>query len=136
METAKANLLQAEVAGNRAEREYERLLKLKEFGLVTQQNLDEGLTEKEASAARIEAAKAQLKAAEEDIQHTQTRLSKTDHPLADGWGCFLPKRQRGRSGRRAGSQKRCSGSSTPEISGTNGDGSFRRDGMRSMWATL
>ena len=75
--SAKANLLQAEVAGNRANREYERLLKLKEFGLVTQQALDEGSTEKEASAARIEAAKAQLKAAEEDLQHTQTRLSKT-----------------------------------------------------------
>ena len=76
VETAKANLLQAEVAGNRANREYERLLKLKEYGLVTQQNLDEGLTEKEASTARIEAARAQLRAAEEDLNHTQTRLSK------------------------------------------------------------
>ena len=76
METAKANLLQAEVAGNRANREYERLLKLKEYGLVTQQNLDDGLTEKEASAARIEATRAQLRAAEEDLNHTQTRLSK------------------------------------------------------------
>ncbi len=76
VETAKANLLQAEVAGNRANREYERLLKLKEYGLVTQQNLDEGLTEKEASAARIEAARAQRRVAEEDLNHTQTRLSK------------------------------------------------------------
>ena len=76
METAKANLLQADVAGNRANREYERLLKLKEYGLVTQQNLDDGLTEKEASAARIEATRAQLRAAEEDLHHTQTRLSK------------------------------------------------------------
>ena len=76
METVKANLLQAEVAGNRATREYERLLKLKEYGLVTQQNLDEGLTEKEASAARIEASRAQLRVAEEDLKHTQTRLSK------------------------------------------------------------
>jgi RND family efflux transporter MFP subunit len=76
VEMAKANLLQAEVAGNRAQREYERLLKLKEVGLVTQQNLDDGQTEKEATAARIAAAKAQLKAAEEDLQHTQTRLSK------------------------------------------------------------
>ncbi len=76
VETAKATLLQAEVVGNRANREYERLLKLKEYGLVTQQNLDEGLTEKEASAARIEAARSQLGAAEEDLRHTQTRLSK------------------------------------------------------------
>ena len=77
VEMARANLLQAEVSGKRANREYDRLLKLKEFGLVTQQNLDEGQTEKEAAAARIEAANAQLKAAEEDLQHTQTRLSKT-----------------------------------------------------------
>ena len=77
IEMAKANLLQAEVAENRAEREYNRQIKLKEFGLVTQQNLDDGLTEKEAAAARIASARAQLKASEEDLQQTQTRLSKT-----------------------------------------------------------
>ena len=77
VEMAKANVLQAEVAGNGANREYGRLVRLKELGVVTQQNLDDGLTEKEASAARIEAAKAQLKAAEEDLRYTQTRLSKT-----------------------------------------------------------
>lgn len=77
VEMAKATLLQAEVAGNRANREYGRLVKLKEVGVVTQQALDDGLTEKEASAARIEAARAQLKAAEEDLRYTQTRLSKT-----------------------------------------------------------
>jgi len=77
VEMAKSNLLQAEVAGNRANREYERLLKLKEFGLVTQQNLEDGLTEKEASAARIGASKAQLKAVEEDSQQIEMRLSKT-----------------------------------------------------------
>ena len=77
IEVAKANLLQAEVAGKRAEREYERLLKLKEVGLVTQQSLDDGSTEKEAASARIEAVKAQLKVTEEELHHTQTRLSKT-----------------------------------------------------------
>jgi RND family efflux transporter MFP subunit len=77
IELAKANLLQAEVAGNRAEREYHRLVKLKEVGLVTQQNLEDGLTEKEAASARIAASMAQLKAAEEDLKYTQTRLSKT-----------------------------------------------------------
>ena len=77
VEMAKATLLQVEVAGNRATREYGRLVKLKELGVVTQQALDDGLTEKEASAARIEAARAQLRAAEEDLRHTQTRLSKT-----------------------------------------------------------
>jgi len=85
VEMNKANLLQAEVAGNRTNREYDRLLKLKEVGLVTQQNLDDGLTEKEAAAARIGAAKAQLRAAEEDLQYTQTRLSKTTiHSPIDG----------------------------------------------------
>ena len=77
VEITKANLLQAEVAANRASREYDRLLKLKEFGLATQQSLDEGLTETEAAAAKISAAQAQLRAAEEDFAYTQTRLSKT-----------------------------------------------------------
>lgn len=76
VDVAKANLLQAEVAANRANREYERLLKLKEAGLVTQQALDDGLTEKEAAAARIATARAQIKAAEEEVRYTQTRLSK------------------------------------------------------------
>jgi RND family efflux transporter MFP subunit len=77
LEMAKANLLQAEVSGNRTHRDYGRLVKLKEVGVVTQQALDDGLTEKEASAARIEAARAQLRAAEEDLRYTQNRLSKT-----------------------------------------------------------
>ncbi len=76
VELAKANLLQAEVAEHRANREYERALKLKEEGLITQQSLDDARTEKEAAKARIEAARAQLKVAEEDVQQAQTRLSK------------------------------------------------------------
>jgi membrane fusion protein, multidrug efflux system len=77
VEVAKANLLQAEVAEHRANREYERALKLKEVGLITQQNLDDARTENEAAEARIVAAKAQLKVAEEDVKHAQTRLSKS-----------------------------------------------------------
>jgi membrane fusion protein (multidrug efflux system) len=77
VEVAKANLLQAEVAARRAEREYERALKLKEVGLITQQNLDDARTEKEAAAARITAGRAQIHAAEKDVQQVQTRLSKT-----------------------------------------------------------
>jgi RND family efflux transporter MFP subunit len=76
VDVAKANLLQAEVSANRANREYERLLKLKEAGLVTQQALDDGLTEKEAAAARIATSTAQIKAAEAEVRYTQTRLSK------------------------------------------------------------
>ncbi len=77
VEMAKATLLQAEVAGSRANREYDRQAKLRERGVVTQQALDDSLTEKEASAARVEAAKAQLRAADEDLSHTRTRLTKT-----------------------------------------------------------
>jgi len=75
-EAAKANLLQAEVSENRANREYDRLTKLKEVGLVTQQNLDDAGTERAAAGARIAAAKAQLKAAEDEFRQMQTRLSK------------------------------------------------------------
>jgi RND family efflux transporter MFP subunit len=76
VEIAKANLMQVEVAANRANREYERALKLKEVGLITQQNLDDARTEREVAAVRISAAKAQIQAAEEDVEHAQTRLSK------------------------------------------------------------
>jgi RND family efflux transporter MFP subunit len=75
-EVSRANVVQAEVAQNRAEREYARFLKLKEAGLVTQQNLDDAATEKEAAAARVSAAKAQLRAAQGELHQTQTRLSK------------------------------------------------------------
>ncbi len=76
-EVARANLLQAEVGENRASREYERALKLKEEGLITQQSLDDARTEKEAARARVEAAKAQQMVAAEDIQHAHTRLAKS-----------------------------------------------------------
>jgi RND family efflux transporter MFP subunit len=85
VEVAKANLLQAEVATNRVDREYERASKLKEFGLITQQNLDDARTEQQAAYARIAAAKAQLKVAEEDVRQAQTRLSKAViHSPIDG----------------------------------------------------
>jgi membrane fusion protein, multidrug efflux system len=76
VEAAKANVLQAEAAGNRAEREHTRILKLKEVGLVTQQNVDDAATEKDAAAARINASKAQLKAVQDEHRQMQTRLAK------------------------------------------------------------
>lgn len=76
VEVGKANLLQAEVGGNRAERELTRAQNLKEAGLITQQNLDDVRTEKAASAARIAAAQAQALAAEKDLRQAQTRLAK------------------------------------------------------------
>lgn len=76
VEIARANLLEAEVAAARAQREAERSMKLKEYGLITQQNLEDAETGTAASLARVRAAKAQLKAAEEDSRQGETRLSK------------------------------------------------------------
>lgn len=73
---AKAGLLEAEAAGNRADREYDRAVKLSESGLITRQGMDDARTQKEASAARIAAAKAQVAAAQEDVSHAGTRLEK------------------------------------------------------------
>ncbi len=73
---ARANLLQAEASGRRADREYRRALNLKEAGLMTQQNLDDALTAKEAAEAVIASAKAQANAAEKGVRHAGTRLSK------------------------------------------------------------
>lgn len=69
-QAAKAALLQAEVAANRAARELERTVKLKEAGLATQQSLDDARTAKEAGEAGLEAARAQLAV-------VQTRLDKS-----------------------------------------------------------
>jgi RND family efflux transporter MFP subunit len=77
VDVAKANLLQMEVGENRANREYDRAVKLKEEGLITQQALDDARTEKLAAAARLEAGKAQIRLAEEEVKQVQTRLTKT-----------------------------------------------------------
>jgi RND family efflux transporter MFP subunit len=76
VEMAKAGMLESKAAANRAEREHERAQKLKEAGLVTQQGLDDALTQREAAAARVAAAKAQIAAAEEDVRQAATRISK------------------------------------------------------------
>lgn len=77
VEVSKALLLKAEVAANRANREYERLMKLKEVGLVTEQNLDDARTQKEAAEADIKAAQSQIKASEDDVRQVETRLEKS-----------------------------------------------------------
>ncbi len=76
VEGARANVLQAEVGGNRADREAVRARNLKESGLITQQILDDALTEKAAAQARISAAKAQLLATEKELNHIRTRRTK------------------------------------------------------------
>jgi len=76
LEMAKAGRLEAEAAVARADREYDRAVKLQESGLLTRQGMDDARTQKEAAAARIAAAEAQVTAAGEDVAHATTRLSK------------------------------------------------------------
>jgi membrane fusion protein, multidrug efflux system len=76
LEMAKAGQLEAEAAVARADREYDRAVKLQESGLLTRQGMDDARTQKEAAAARIAAAKAQVAVAGEDVVHATTRLSK------------------------------------------------------------
>jgi membrane fusion protein (multidrug efflux system) len=76
LEMAKAGQLEAEAAVARADREYDRAVNLQESGLLTRQGMDDARTQKEAAAARIAAAKAQVAVAGEDVVHATTRLSK------------------------------------------------------------
>jgi RND family efflux transporter MFP subunit len=73
---AKAGLLEAEAAGSRADREYDRAARLLESGLMTRQGMDDAMTQKAAAAARIAAARAQVEAAREDVAQVSTRLGK------------------------------------------------------------
>ncbi|MBE0607566.1 MAG: efflux RND transporter periplasmic adaptor subunit [Deltaproteobacteria bacterium] len=76
LEMAKAGQLEAAAAVARADREYDRAVKLQDSGLLTRQAMDDARTQKEAAAARIAAAKAQVAIAGEDVAHATTRLSK------------------------------------------------------------
>lgn len=70
IETLRAAEAQAKVAENRALREYERAQQLKQYGLITQQALDDAKTAVEAAETGTAAAQAQIRAA-------QTRLGKS-----------------------------------------------------------
>jgi membrane fusion protein, multidrug efflux system len=76
LESARAALLQVRVAADRSEREKQRVLKLKEAGLATQQSVDDAISDSEAAKAKIEAAKAQIRAGEEELAQARARLSK------------------------------------------------------------
>lgn len=76
LESARAGLAQARVAVNKAEREQARTMKLKESGLATQQAVDDARSETEAAAARLEAARAQIGVADEDLRQIRARLAK------------------------------------------------------------
>jgi RND family efflux transporter MFP subunit len=69
VQSARAMLLTAQVAAQRAARELERTLKLQEAGLATRQAADEARTAEEAARAAVASAQAQLDMA-------QTRLAK------------------------------------------------------------
>ena len=73
LESARAALLQAEVAARRAVRELERAEKLKTAGLETAQGVDDARTAMEAADATVAAARAQLKAAETYAEKMVTR---------------------------------------------------------------
>ncbi|HQK86768.1 MAG TPA: efflux RND transporter periplasmic adaptor subunit, partial [Acidobacteriota bacterium] len=76
VEASQANVLQAEVALSRAERELARLTNIKQYGLVTQQTVDDARSARDAAEAQVAAARAQQRLAEDDVRHTQTRLDK------------------------------------------------------------
>ena len=74
--SAKANLVQTEVAAGRAERELARILKLKESGLATQQALDDARSDTDAAKARVGVAAAQIRVAEEELRQGVARQAK------------------------------------------------------------
>jgi membrane fusion protein, multidrug efflux system len=76
LESAKASMVEARVAADRSEREKARILKLKEAGLATQQSVDDAISNTEAAQARIEAARAQVRAGEEELAQARARLAK------------------------------------------------------------
>lgn len=76
VESARASLAQAQVAATRTERERDRMKKLKESGLATQQQVDDSLTEAAAAQTRIDAARAQVRAAEEEARQARARAGK------------------------------------------------------------
>lgn len=76
LEAAKSAELQARVADNRARRELARMRELKEAGLATRQGFEDAGTEAEAAASRVEAARAQVRAGEEELSQVRTRLAK------------------------------------------------------------
>jgi membrane fusion protein, multidrug efflux system len=59
-DAAVAAAREAEAARDRADREYERAVKLKEAGLMTQQGLDEALSSRDTARAGAEAARARV----------------------------------------------------------------------------
>jgi RND family efflux transporter MFP subunit len=77
VEMAHADQLQAKAALARAGRELARLEHLKTSGLATRQSLDEAATERDVALAKTEAAAAQLRSAQYELELARTRFAKT-----------------------------------------------------------
>jgi RND family efflux transporter MFP subunit len=67
IDALKSMVAQAKITEQRARREYDRAQQLKEFGLITQQNLDEAKTAVDAAEAGVTSANAQVKTAESKL---------------------------------------------------------------------
>jgi membrane fusion protein, multidrug efflux system len=76
LKMARAQLMQAKVDLNRARREWNRALKLKEGGLITGQELDERKTAQESAEAHVALAEAQVGQAEAQVAEARHNLSK------------------------------------------------------------
>lgn len=76
LESARAGQGQARVLLNRSEREQARVQNLKDSGLATRQALDDAHTEAEAARARLDAANAQIRVAEQELHQARARLAK------------------------------------------------------------
>jgi RND family efflux transporter MFP subunit len=81
---AKADLAQAQVMANRAERELARARELKDSGLATRQGVDDAESEAAAAAARITAAQARIRLVEEELRQAQahSRKGEINAPMA------------------------------------------------------
>ena len=76
LKMARAQLLQAGVDRNRANREWTRAVRLKEGGLVTGQELDERKSGLESAQARVALAEAQVGQAESQLAEARHNLTK------------------------------------------------------------
>lgn len=84
LEAARADLAQARVVANRAERELARARELKDSGLATRQAVDDAETESAAAQARVAAAQARISLVEEELRQAKAHCAKGEinAPLA------------------------------------------------------
>ncbi len=71
IDALKALVAQAQVGESRAQREFERARQLKEFGLITPQNLDDAKSALDAARAAVSSANAQVKTAESHLAKSE-----------------------------------------------------------------